>query len=177
MSDSYIDRWLPWYGVDDTQQPYGDPLTYRVGADFLRGLSVEDWGCGYGWFRSVHEGPYSGIDGTRSRWCDVVADLRQYKSQSEGIWMRGVLEHNPEWPVILDNVCASATDRLVIVVFTPDGGGQEIGFTKELGVPDLAIPWSAVDNALTSHGFVFERHVYVTSSAYGNEVVWLASKQ
>jgi len=35
---------------------YGDDTTYALGADFLRGLSVEDWGCGLGWYRKIHTG-------------------------------------------------------------------------------------------------------------------------
>jgi hypothetical protein len=175
MSASYLGKWDPWYSGDDSQKPYGDVMTYRLGADHLRGLAVEDWGCGYGWFRTVHEGPYIGIDGTKTQWSDVIADLRDYQSETPGLWMRGVMEHNYDWMDVLCNACAS-TERIALVTFTPDGHGQQIGFTEALGVPDIAVPWDAVDEALREAGFQFQRSVYSTSSAYGLETVWLGTK-
>lgn len=176
MTDSYLDRWAPWYSQDETQQPYGDSMTYPIGAAFLQGMAVEDWGCGYGWFRTVHDGPYIGIDGTKTQWSDVVADLRTYRSTTPGLWIRGVIEHNRDWQAVLGNACASATERIVIVTFTPDGDGEQIGYTAELDVPDIAVPWSAIDRALTEAGFTFSRDVYKTTSAYGVETVWLGVK-
>lgn len=177
MDDSFIDRWKPWYEQDDSQKPYGDTLTYSIGAEFLSGMNIEDWGCGYGWYKSVHSGGYIGVDGTKTQWSDVVADLRLYKSNADGVWIRGVLEHNPEWAKILENVCSSAKQRLVIVVFTPNGDGEQIGYTEALNVPDIALPYSAIDEALEKHNFSFVRHEYKTTSAYGIETVWLAEKR
>lgn len=177
MNESYIDRWKPWYGIDESNRPYGDTFTYSLGEEFLQGLDIEDWGCGYGWFKKIHKGPYIGVDGTKTQWSDIVADLREYQSKASGIWMRHVLEHNKDWKKILENACISATEKLVIITFTPDGDGEQIAFLDELQVPDIAIPWSAIDDALTHHNFSFEKNVYKTSSFYGVETVWLAKKK
>lgn len=56
-------------------QPPGDDLTFRMAEDFLRGLSVEDWGCGTGWFSTLHTGPYIGVDGSETPAVSVVHDL------------------------------------------------------------------------------------------------------
>jgi hypothetical protein len=150
---------------------------YDIGAGFLHGLAVEDWGCGLGWYRTVHTGPYLGIDGTASRWADVVDDLATRRSSTPGLWLRGVLEHNVEWRAILANAVASATERLAISVFTPEGDGRQIGWTEQLGVPDLALPWQDIDDALTAAGWTFERRtVPAPASYYRFEEMWLAQR-
>ena len=52
--------------ADDAGQMYGQDagVVFRLAADFLDGLAVEDWGCGFATFRSFHRGPYTGVDGT-----------------------------------------------------------------------------------------------------------------
>lgn len=45
---SNLDRWAPWYDGATEQLPYsGDEVAYLAAADWLEGLAVEDWGCGY----------------------------------------------------------------------------------------------------------------------------------
>lgn len=174
--ESYLGKWAPWYSVRAEQQPYGDPLTYEIAAEFLRGIAVEDWGSGLGWFGTLHDGPYVGVDGTSSPYTDVLTDLRYYRSRTPGLFMRHVLEHNPEWRRILDNALASATERLALVVFTPSGNGEELGFEESLGVPELALPHGDIFTALVAGGWDFEQTTHETSSAYGEETCWLARR-
>lgn len=118
---------------------YGDDTTYRMGGDFLRGLAVEDWGCGLGWFRKFHEGPYLGIDGSKSDVSDVVGDLTGRISPTEGLFMRHVLEHNRNWGVILKNAVRSFQKRMVVVVFTPFEDKDRELTPGWFPIPDIAL--------------------------------------
>ena len=87
-----LGRWAPWYSRGH-RQSYGPTNTYYVAQEWLAGLSVEDWGCGYARFKEFHKGPYKGVDGTAG-WADHIADLTTYRSDVEGILLRHVLDHN-----------------------------------------------------------------------------------
>ena len=169
---SNLGRWAPWY-ERGTPVSYGDTVTYRLAAEWLSGLAVEDWGCGCARFRDLHDGPYLGVDGTPG-WCDVVDDLATRRSSTPGLLLRHVLEHDRDWPVILANAVASATERIVVVTFAPDGTGEQVGWCEELGVPDIAIPHVAVDAALT--GWHVDTWTGPTATAYGAETAWLARR-
>jgi hypothetical protein len=175
-NQSYIERWKAWYDKDSTLAEYGDKQTYNIGVDFLKGLAVEDWGCGRGWFRSLHQGPYVGIDGTATRHADIVADLRKYKSSTPGLWLRHVLEHNWDWRLVLDNAVASAEQKIAIIVFTPNGEGEQLGYTEELDVPDIALPHEVIADTLRSGGFVVDQRTVQTGSHYGEETIFLGVK-
>ena len=61
------------------------------------------------------------------------------RSTVPGIFMRHILEHNYEWARILDNALVSFTKRMALILFTPEQEvTQEIAFSSELGVPDIA---------------------------------------
>jgi len=165
-----LGRWSNWYARAAQQIPYGDPTTYSMAEEWLRGLYVEDWGCGYGWFRNVHVGGYRGIDGTHSLWCDAVEDLTTYRSNVSGILLRHVLEHNHEWEKILDNAVASFVDKICIILFTP--------LTKEtvvidddvcgMGVPDIAFNINDILERLDCSASVV---TIDAESIYGQETV------
>ena len=82
---------------------------------------------------------YRGIDGTPSPLCAEVVDLVKYRSTVPGIFMRHILEHNYEWARILDNALASFTERMALILFTPEQEAtEEIAFRSDVGVPDIA---------------------------------------
>ena len=174
---SNLGKWAPWYDKPDIEQTrYGDDdIAYQLGAEWHKGLSVEDWGCGLGWFRRFHDGPYLGIDGTASPFADIVTDLTRRRLtvfNPQGIFLRGVLEHNVEWRKILDNALASATKRIFIGIFTPNGNGEIIDTTEELGVPDIALPWDEVGDIIREAGWDTTFNVRPTSTHYGREAFW-----
>ena len=143
---TYIDRWRYWYQELDQPKPYGDTQSYDLAAAWLSDVElIEDWGCGMGWMRTLIEpGRYRGVDGTRTRYTDVVADLREYRSAVPAVHMRHVLEHNHDWRVILENAVASFQKKMVLTLFTPMAEQTiQIGFTKEVDAPDLS--FSQVD--------------------------------
>ena len=175
---SNVGKWAQWYDGKTEPIPYGDTPTYQIAAMFLSGIAVEDWGCGYAWFKGVHNGPYWGVDGTRTPFCDEHDDLAKRRSQTPSVLLRHVLEHNAEWRDILANALASAEQRIVIIVFTPDGKGEPCGYTEGLDIYDYAIPHVAIDDALRDAGFtISERMVLHTPTQYGIETVWLAQRE
>lgn len=111
--------------------PYGDIGTgrsavYELAAAFLADCaSIEDWGCGRGWFRQFVTVPYKGIDygvdlmEAHNDFVDEYADLRDYVGNAQGIFMRAVLEHNLDWRSILANAMRSFSRKLCLVIFTP----------------------------------------------------------
>lgn len=132
----------PWdYRAASSPFPYDDTPSYGLAGAWVsnRGL-VEDWGCGTAWMRShVEGGPYRGLDGAWSPWCDEVVDLRTYRSDVPCAVMRHVLEHNPEWRRIAENFSASWHDRAAIVLFIPPQLEE-----MDVGGPDFPVPDIAV---------------------------------
>ena len=114
-----LNRWS--YSQCVAPSAYGSDDTYRIGMDFLAGLDVEDWGCGtsYAKYFQVGGGRYTGIDGSWSRFVNIHVDLRKYRSKTPGLFMRHVLEHNPDWSDVFSNAIASFQRRMVLVLFTP----------------------------------------------------------
>lgn len=173
---SNLGKWAPWY---DTGEPvdYGQSESYRIAADFLDGMSVEDWGCGCAAFKAYHRGPYLGVDGTASKWADVVDDLATRETSTPGLLLRHVLEHNVGWRDVLVAACFCASERLVIVSFIPDGKGEQVGYTAELDVPDIAVPYDEVEATLARFGWTWERRTIESPrTAFRTETLWLAQQ-
>ncbi|MGH9381140.1 MAG: hypothetical protein ACRD2Z_11075 [Thermoanaerobaculia bacterium] len=117
-------------------------MSYLIGAEFLAGCAtVEDWGCGKGWFSRFRTEGYVGVDGSASPFASKVVDLEDYTSRVDGIFMRHVLEHNYRWRKLLTNALASFRDRMVLAIFTPwsSAGTEEIKFVRDVGVPNLSL--------------------------------------
>jgi hypothetical protein len=176
VTTTNLNRWEPWYATATEPMPYGDEAAYRVAAEWLDGLPVEDWGCGYGWYGQLHRGPYIGIDGTLSPWCNIHADLTDFQSSTPGLMMRGVLEHDQRWPAILDNAVASFTQRMCLVLFTPLAErtvviDENVG---GLGVPDISFALSDITDRLEGCTWTVEQ--FVTATAYGAETIIKARK-
>ncbi len=146
VADPVIDLLGKWLGhrstttVDGKGLAYlpesGDDTTYRKAAEFLNDGPVEDWGCGTCYAKQFFTQPYTGIDGTAD-YADIVADLRRYQSNTHGILIRHVLEHNFEWELILRNAIVSAK-KLVLIVFTPFTEKTGPKNFHSIGVPNIS---------------------------------------
>lgn len=150
-----LDRWAPWYDtLPEGGIQYADGRTYEIVAKFLGGLDVEDWGCGLAAYREFHGGGYKGVDGTLTEYCDVQADLTEYRSTTPALLLRHVLEHNLGWRRVLDNAIASFTKRMVIVLFTPPQDATRIlaADVGGLGVPDIGFLTSDLTNPIMDSG-------------------------
>lgn len=162
--------------------PYGSSETYELGAQFLHGLAIEDWGCGGGWMRQFHKGPYIGIDGSLSPFADVVIDLRAVVTVTPGLFMRHVLEHNYAWRDILRNAVASFQRRMVLVIFTPLEAATRVmrsGVASAPGnpdVPDIAFCRKDLVDLFDDAVIVNEGRVE-TKTQYGAEYIFYLSKE
>lgn len=144
------DKWNEWYKnlkKDDIGSfRYGDTPTYNMGYLFLKTCNkIEDWGCGSGGFKrffmNEESDKYIGIDGSKTPFSDIKADLREYTSSIDGIFMRHILEHNYEWNLILDNACRSFNKKMCLILFTPfSDKTREIAHNLRHGVdvPDMS---------------------------------------
>lgn len=168
--------------------PYGDPLSYRFGANWLAPCrTVADWGCGRGFFRNyIGADRYVGIDmGVDSvpqdnPFATVRADLTQYRGQTDGIFIRHVIEHNFAWRAILENAVASFTKRLFLAVFTPlaEGDAEQVLTLHgppeypfyDPPVPNLALPKAGIEEHFAGLHFRYRR--VSTGTQYGQEHLW-----
>ena len=174
-----LGKWDALYNGADLRRPYGDVLTYVLGGAFLAGLAVEDWGCGLGWFKKYASGPYLGIDGSASPFADVIADLRDYRSTTPGLFLRHVLEHNTDWKRILENALASFEQRMVLVVFTPFSDYTHViaenDWAPGVRIPDISFAMSDLTSLFS--GWLVTEESLDTSSQYGQEHVFFLDKQ
>ena len=168
-----VGKWDAWYEEAVAEAPYGDEATYRMAAAFFSDCaSVEDWGCGLGWFRRyIPTSRYRGVDGSMSRFADEVVDLASYRSAAEGVLLRHVLEHDYRWQAILENAVASFSRKLVLVLYTPVGEHcTELAFYDDPGVPALSLPFTGLTSRLA--GLDCQVHFVASATDYGGETVF-----
>lgn len=157
---------VPWYH----RKRYGQELSYKIGMEWLEPCDlVEDWGCALAYAKNFRGGPYRGIDGTAGA-ADVIADLSIYTSKVEGIHMRGILEHNHDWRVILDNAIDSFTKRMSLMIYVPMQEHEELRSKKPV---EIALPAGEMIRILAP--FVRDMRI-VTGAAHGYETVFLLEK-
>ncbi|MCC7242220.1 MAG: hypothetical protein IT180_09870 [Acidobacteria bacterium] len=175
---SNLGKWDEWYRGTGEKAPYGDTESYRIGADFLEDCeTVEDWGCGRGWFANFRSRNCVGIDGSHSPFADLIVDLETYTSDVDGIFMRHVLEHNYQWRTILANAVASFRKKMVLAIFTPwsEGDTREIRFVERVGVPDISFRQGDIVEML--QGLDWElRELRSEQVIYGQEHVFLIQR-
>lgn len=176
-SDTNFGKWNTWYENLDPEKPskYGDRITYRLAAAFLSGCrEIEDWGCGRGGFRSFSPGRYIGVDGSKTPFADKIVELTTYRSRAEGILLRHVLEHNYNWPKILDGAVKSFRKRLCVVLFTPFADTtRELRHNRKGGVdaPDLSLSTAEIEAHFAGLNWRLDRDLK-TASQYGVEHVY-----
>ena len=181
---SNISKWDKWY-KDISSKPssfrYGDTVTYKLGADFLKDCeTVEDWGTGAGGFKRFLPTAI-GVDGSDTPHAEKkFVDLVNYISTCDGIFMRHVLEHNYDWEKILTNVVNSATKKICIVLFTPLAENTvELAHNLKFGVdvPDLSLNKNKMEeiiNTVNPKTVKYETHV--TKTGYKQETVIFIEK-
>jgi hypothetical protein len=173
-----IGKWATWYQDLEAPWTYGDPTSYEIGTAWLAGCAlIEDWGCGAGWLRTVIPPErYRGLDGTASLFCNAVVDLGTYRSRVPGVFMRHVLEHNDAWAQILDNAVASFTDRMVLILFTPERTVTEaIACHPEVGVPDIAFRLADLTDRFPPD-VTYTVHRIPSATQYGEETILLLER-
>lgn len=178
--DSNVGKWEGLYGgLAADHVLYGDNTTYQLAGDWIGDLSpVEDWGCGLANMRHFVRGEYRPLDGSRSAVPDVtIVDLATYRSEVPAITMRHVLEHDYRWAAILDNALASFTVRMALILFTPMvDETTEIGYTKEIGVPDLSFSFDDILRPVAELGISVRHETMRTGTWYGEETIFYLEK-
>ena len=174
-----VGKWADWYERRTEPWPYGDTTSYEIGAAWLeRCALVEDWGCGAGWLRTlVPPHRYRGIDGTSSAFCDEVVDLVAYRSRVPAVFMRHVLEHDDNWQQILDNAVPSFTERMALILFTPERAVTEaIAYEPHIGVPDIAFRLADITDRFPKD-VTFTVQRISSATHYGGETILLLERR
>lgn len=162
-------------------QPFGDEITYKMGLGWLYETCdyVEDWGAGVAYGRRFcPEGKtYFAVDGspTSEPYVDKVSNLLLHTPSrpAEGIFMRHILEHNPdEWRRILDHALTSFAKRFCLVLFTPFSQGQRRLLRQE-GDPyyDLSFTPDDIRSCLDEE-YRWFLNAMPTNTQYGGEVIY-----
>lgn len=186
QADCNVGKWDNWYkelGETPSAYKYSETETYKIAADFLRGLdAVEDWGVGAGGFLN-HLPTAIGVDGSDTPFAQKkFIDLCNYTTLANGIHLRHVLEHNYNWQKILTNALYSAIDKVVITFFIPlsDKETKELAhnFKHGVDVPDLSISKNEFNSILKSFKLkLVEVETLKTQTGYGVEVIYKITKQ
>jgi hypothetical protein len=121
---SRLGLWDRFYKSKKDRKVYDDPATAKIAGALLNQeniQTIQDWGCGYGGFKDYigEQQTYIGVDGSKTRYADVIADLEEYTSDVDAVHVRHILEHNPGWLNILNNSLKSFNKRMVLTLFTP----------------------------------------------------------
>lgn len=164
------------YSKASPDEKYGDDdVTYEKAMTFLSDCAaVEDWGCGFGTAKKFCKGTYRGVDGSKGPLTDLVVDLREHRSEVDGILIRHVLEHNHDWKKILENAIASFRKKLVIVLFTPLSSVTRQIATNWSNIPDLSFRKEDITDFLK--GFVVKEEALRTRTQYGIEFVFYVTR-
>jgi hypothetical protein len=173
--------WEKHYEGELSRLAYGETTTYYRGAMWLNTCaSIEDWGCGLGYFKTCCMFPERviGVDGSWSRFADKIVDLREYTSQVDGVFMRHVLEHNLEWRKVLKNALDSFTKRMCLIIFTPfNENGTIILGHNDMGngsIPDQAFRYKELLEMMEP--YVVQEETLKTKTQYGSEHVFYMEK-
>lgn len=172
-----LGKWNAFYAGVEKPFPYGDVTTYKKAIDFLEdGCEIiHDWGCGAGFAGTlVKKAQYVGIDGSWSRMAHVIADLREFRNEVDGILMRHILEHNFDWKLVLENALASFKKKFVLILFTPFVEATREIAMNEIGVPDMAFRKEDLTGLLKP--FRFTEESLKTNTQYGVEHIFYITK-
>lgn len=181
-----MDKWNVWYKNLDVNKPdnfvNSDLTTFQKGYDFLKSCNkIEDWGCGSGGFKMFcPDNKYIGIDGSKTPFANIKADLTVYKSKVNGIFMRHILEHNYQWKSILENAIESFTEKMCLILFTPFSDvHKEIAHNLKHGidVPDLSFSKSDLLAIFSKHNVDCVIESLSTNTQYQVEHILYLSKK
>jgi hypothetical protein len=186
MTDTNVGKWTEHYRVANFVMPMGDSPAYRMGAVALKQAgceTVEDWGCGYGWFEVVMVDvdpmvKITAVDGSQTPRANIVDDLVTRRTSVDGIFMRSVLEHNYNWEKLLANALGSFTKRMVLETFTPFQRGpkdKELRFEEDFGVPTLSLSGPKLKKLLAPFDWS-ETEIESPNTAYGVENIFVIDR-
>lgn len=165
-----------WYQGRTEPMRYGhSDATYAKAIGWLAQdcATIQDWGAGMGYARKfVPPGvAYTSVDWAPHSGADITADLATWQPGQllppDGILLRHVLEHIPDWERVLDNAALTCRKRLVVVLFTP----VTAGVTRRLS-DGWQVDWSFSERDILTRirqgglGVHAEEHVNGTGTQY-----------
>ena len=173
-------KWNAAYSGLSNPEPYGDTKSYELAETWLSKRAIEDWGCGKGWFKTIHQGKYIGVDGSQTPFADKVEELTRYTSKVNSIVLRHVLEHDKNWEKIWENALISAEERIALILFTPISAGETLlnSSDTKIGVPDLSPSTNKILTKSLHAGYSLIHCEHIRShTRYGAEVLLVFSRQ
>jgi hypothetical protein len=182
MMGNNFGKWDKHYKNLEDRDHYIDTETYYIGSDWLEDCeTVEDWGCGKGWFKLCAKSPnIISIDGSHTPFADKVVDLEEYTSDVDGIFMRAVAEHNFEWKKILQNLLNSFNKKAFVAFFTPMSSTDEAqvidmpsGYEN---IPDISIPSKIWEKMIKDSGAKFSKKEIKSDTSYNVETYYKISR-
>lgn len=173
---SYVNVWTEFWksrSSEEKDQMIAQSADYFNSDPSIK--TLEDWGCGVcilgKYLRKDIE--YLGVDGSpvNSPFKTVVSDLRNHKSTPDAVYIKHVLEHNPEWETILRNFLTSFKKLGMIIIFTPMSSTDKDVVLKSVfsgtnenkdhvDIPDISISKSKFEKILDE----YENITYTSSS-------------
>jgi len=175
----------PWDGVWSRSKGFhqmGNASAFEVAAAWLDQpgiLTVEDWGCGGGYFKpflASHQ-TWIGVDACVESAALEIADLTRPRSRAvDGIHCRGVIEHCHAWDVVVDNVVRCFTKRAVLTLWLPFSEETTYNSTSS-GVPVYRIKKEDLFNRFPSDVSTKITEVPRTKGIENEVVVMLSREQ
>lgn len=178
-------KWNDFYKDLKSPDHYIDSDSYHVGAKYLSDCeTIEDWGCGKGWFIFIAEElglDVVGIDGSKTMFANKVVDLEDYTTKVEGIFMRSVAEHNFEWKKILTNLAKSFTKKAFVQFYTPMNTETDEGIVIMMSpgydnIPEISIPTSVWHDILEENNIEWKTQKVKSPLAWGEETYYFLTK-
>ena len=191
MSFSRLNLWNNfWNGRNPSKEAYTDNnITMEFSISILEKEDIkdlEDWGCGNCVFKEyckkLENIKYIGVDGSNTGYQDKVADLTNYKSDVDCIYIRHILEHNHEYEKILNNGLQSFKKVLILILFTPFSddetkvinSGELSGYT----IPDISFKKDELISIIEKNNCTYEKmEISNTHTQYQVENIFIIKRK
>lgn len=179
---SMLNRWNNEYKNSLTQygrRSYGAKKVYELAAAFLDGHGdVEDWGGGLAYFkRYIKKSNYICIDGTMSKYCDKHIDLEEYRTKTDCILLRSVIEHNYNWKQVLSNAIDSFGKRMVLVIYTPFVDEENIISVDPQGRPIISLVKKEIEEVFRPDVLIVKEDLVERSQPFSREHIYFLEKK
>jgi len=177
-----------WHNRDPLKEAHTDAnITMQHSISILKHENIndlEDWGCGNSVFKEyckqLQSVKYIGVDGSNTGHQNIIADLTDYKSLVDCVYIRHVLENNDEYEKILNNALQSFKKILILILFTPllssANTTQVINFTNLCGraIPDIAFKENEIPAIIEKNNCKYEKiEMSKTNTKYHVETIFV----
>ncbi len=118
------------------------------------------------------------LDGSNTGYQDKIADLINYKSDVDCVYIRHILEHNDEYEKILNNGLQSFKKVLILILFTPlSNSASTVLNTIQLSgytIPDISFNESEIISIIERNNCRYEKIEFSNSlTQYNVETIFI----